>query len=97
MRQETNRRHWKPGAVCIICGEKIFPYQRFNWDHLIPMKQGGPRGRSNKYLSHVICNLVKGSQWPFWLRNTAERAAIQGRVKPATWEALRRAWNGHPD
>jgi hypothetical protein len=93
----SNPRHWKPGSLCIICGEKIFPYQRFNFDHLIPMSRGGPRGRSNKYLSHLICNMVKGDRWPFWLRTNSERLAVRKHVKPKTWEALQRAWKGHPD
>lgn len=92
-----DKRHWKPGVVCIICGEKIYHFQRFNYDHLIPMSRGGARGRSNKYLAHVVCNMVKGSQWPFWLRNNDERMKVRSQVSLAVWAALCRAWRGHPD
>ncbi len=87
-------RRWKPGSFCIICGEKIYSYQRFNWDHLIPMSRGGARGRSNKFLAHVICNAVKGDRYPFWLRSPEERAEVRRRVHPNTWEELQRAWRG---
>lgn len=93
----VHRRRWKPGSVCIICGEKIYSYQRFNWDHLIPMAKGGHRGRSNKFLAHAICNAVKGDQWPFWLRSNEERQRVRNGVSDRTWQALLRAWYGHPD
>jgi len=92
-----NKRHWQPGTLCMICGEKILPYQAFNWDHLIPMSRGGERGKSNKFLAHAICNAVKGNRWPFFLRTNSERQAVRKRVTPKTWAALMRAWLGHPE
>lgn len=93
----ANLRRWKPGSCCVICGEKIFPFQSFNFDHLIPMAQGGKRGRGNKYLAHTICNMVKGSRWPFWLRTTEERLAVKRQVRKETYERLCRAWEGYLD
>lgn len=93
----TSRRHWKPGSICVICGEKIYSFQQFNWDHLIPMSRGGQRGRNNKYRTHVICNAVKGNKWPFWLRTENEREQVRRKVREKTWLALCAAWEGHPD
>lgn len=97
MSASRGKKLWKSGAVCIICGERIHLFQQFNYDHLIPVSRGGQRGRENKYLAHVICNSVKGNQWPFWLRSRAEREKTRTVVRHQTWLALCRAWAGHPD
>lgn len=96
-RNATSRRRWVAGSCCQICGERIFFYQRFNWDHIVPMSLGGARGRSNKALSHVLCNSVKGSRHPFSLRTKQEREQIRHVVRDETWLALCRVWAGHPD
>jgi hypothetical protein len=87
-------RYWRPGAVCPICGEPIRMWQQYNWDHQVPMSQGGARGRKNKYLAHMLCNSVKGNTYPFSLRTPADRAALRARVKPALYARLERVWRG---
>lgn len=83
-------------AVCDICWESIYPWQDINWDHVIPMAQGGARGGKNKRLTHSICNTVKGSRLNFTLRTVEERDALHDVVKTSTWVKLLRAWSGHP-
>ncbi len=90
-------RHWQPGAVCPICGEAIRMWQQYNWDHQVPMSQGGARGRRNKYLAHLLCNSVKGNSYPFSLRTAADRDAVRARVKPALYARLERVWRGEAD
>lgn len=87
-------RRWHPGSVCSICGEKIYCYQPFNYDHKVPVSKNGKRGRANKFLAHCICNVVKGNQHPFELRTKDQRQAIKKQVSAATWVKLQRAWQG---
>src|SRR3954471_3388529 len=92
---QPNRR-WQPGAVCSICGETIYSYQRFNFDHEVPMFKGGGRGRANKRLAHCICNAVKADRYPFSMRTMQERALVRSMVSESIWALLLRAWRGMP-
>lgn len=89
--------HWRYGMCCCICGSAIQPWQRFNWDHQVPMAKGGRRGRANKDYAHVVCNSVKGDRWPFSLRTEQDRDAVRAWVKPRVWRRLQRIWNGGED
>lgn len=82
---------WYPCA-CAICGDPVRPWQIFNWDHIVPMSRGGPRGRINKALAHQLCNAVKGNRHPFSLRTAAEREAVADLVSPRTYRKLQRLW-----
>lgn len=71
-------------------------WQRFNWDHEIPVSKGGRRGRLNRRIAHCLCNSVKGDRYPFSLRTKAEREAFKAHVLPRTYRRLQRIWNGEP-
>lgn len=88
---------WYPGMHCWICWSPITREQRFNFDHKIPMSQGGARGRRNKAYTHVLCNTVKGDRYPFFLRTPAERDAVRQSIRPDLFERLQRLWSGEPD
>lgn len=83
--------------LCTICGESIRQWQRWSWDHVIPMSRGGRRGKSNKAPAHVLCNCIKGDRYPFAMKTTAERQYIKSRVSPQTWARLCMIWSGGED
>lgn len=90
-------RRWAPGLSCSICGTPIHRWQRFNWDHVIPMSRGGKRGRSNKAHAHLLCNSVKNDRYPFSLKTDDERARIRAHLRPETWARLLTIWAGGAD
>lgn len=87
-------KFWIPGVCCSICGERIEQFQAFNWDHELPMSLGGPRGRRNKALAHVLCNSVKQSRHPFSMKTAEEREFIRHYIKKATYAKLVELWSG---
>lgn len=87
-------RMWYPGMSCIICGEKVRPWQAFNWDHVVPISKGGPRGKKNKAIAHLLCNSVKNDRHPFSLRTLNDREAVRPFVSTHTYERLLRIWAG---
>lgn len=90
-------KRWYPGALCSICGEHIHVWQRFNFDHIVPVSRGGKRGKVNKALAHCLCNAVKGAQYPFSMRTPAERDAVRAQVTTRTWRRLNRIWRGEDE
>lgn len=91
------KRRWHPSVACRICGESIHLWQRFNFDHFVPVSKGGRKGRINKHLAHSLCNAVKGNRHPFSLKTTAEREQIRPYLREQTWLALCRIWDGGVD
>ncbi len=90
------KRRWRPHLLCRICGCTIHMWQRFNFDHRVPLSKGG-RGRVNKHLAHSLCNAVKGNRHPFSLRTETDRARLRPFVRTETWDALCRIWAGGVD
>lgn len=91
------KRRWKRGLCCRICGCTIHMWQRFNFDHSVPVSRGGRRGRINKHLAHSLCNAVKGNRHPFSLKRPEEREQIRPYLREQTWLALCRIWAGGVD
>lgn len=87
-------RRWHPLLDCSICGELIRRWQPFNFDHEIPMARGGRRGKVNKRPAHQLCNAVKGDRYPFSLRTSQDRLAVQARVTVRTYRRLQAVWRG---
>ena len=91
-RDKIRKRLRVIGAPCAICGRPIdytlnwwidpkdgkrkrHPLS-FEFDHRVPLAQGGEKGWSNAQAAHRICNQKKGSRMPAQGRETASKAAI---------------------
>lgn len=85
---------WVDGMTCHICGADILQHHPFNYDHVVPMALGGAKGKANKTFTHVLCNMVKGSAYPFFMRTPAERERVRRLVKPSTYARLQLLWIG---
>lgn len=84
-------------GFCFLCWEAIYPWQDYNWDHVVPMSRGGARGKRNQRLTHTICNSVKGNEVDFFLRTEQQRQLVLDRCTERIRVRLQRAWNGVAD
>lgn len=50
--------------ICGICGNQIDSFDEMHVDHIIPLSRGGKDILANLQLTHVKCNLKKGSDMP---------------------------------
>lgn len=53
------RMHDEHGAICIVCGEKIAPGERFIDEHDLPLAMGGDNSPKNRGPAHIVCARIK--------------------------------------
>jgi 5-methylcytosine-specific restriction endonuclease McrA len=71
-KQNWNVEDWavyiRDGCQCVYCGldgkAGFAIWRQLDMDHLIPKSRGGTNDRSNKVVTCVRCNLMKGSYDP---------------------------------
>jgi 5-methylcytosine-specific restriction endonuclease McrA len=60
-------------GICGICGQFIYPDEKFDIDHIIPLAKKGTHSYSNAQLAHIRCNrwksgrmvVVENDEWFF--------------------------------
>ena len=73
----------KAGFVCHICGDPIEPHiKNVHFDHLIPLKVGGPHTEEHILPSHPACNVRKSG---YMLQDFFGRWVLAALGGPDVW------------
>lgn len=60
--------------ICLYCGQTLAATKldKYEIEHIVPRKQGGPDAMVNYVLAHIDCNEKKGDQTPFQWKHGKE-------------------------